>query len=210
MSAVDFAYAQARMQARHGARPDEASWRRLHASTSLGHFLDVARTTGLAPWVAHLDASQSAHQIERSLRAELESHVAEVASWLPEGWRAALRWTRELGRPGRLDVSGEPWGRRWRDLWPHLRGAERDGLDVFARMVAAHVETMARADVDSDGWLLRAALRASTERLFRKHPAEPVTPFCHLALTALDLERLRGALIRRACLADVSSEVAWV
>ena len=49
-----------------------------------------------------------------------------------------------------------------------------------------------------DGWALRRQLDEQLVRLWRRHPAEPVGGFIHLALTALEGERLRGELARRA------------
>ena len=44
----------------------------------------------------------------------------------------------------------------------------------------------------------RRDLAQTVTRLFRRHGGTPVAVFCHLALVALDLERLRGDLVRRA------------
>ena len=38
------AYAQARMQSRHGARPDPRSWAQLHAAVTLASLLELAST----------------------------------------------------------------------------------------------------------------------------------------------------------------------
>jgi hypothetical protein len=44
------------------------------------------------------------------------------------------------------------------------------------------------------------------QRLFRRHPVEPVALFSYLALLGLDLERLRGGLVERAVFAPVEVE----
>ncbi|MEA2078575.1 MAG: hypothetical protein U9P00_01725, partial [Pseudomonadota bacterium] len=61
---VRFAYAQARLQARHGQRADEKVWRHLHSTGDLSNYLQMARQTVLRPWVIGIDGSQSSHDIE--------------------------------------------------------------------------------------------------------------------------------------------------
>jgi hypothetical protein len=65
-----FAYVQARLQARHGQRPSEDRWRLLESSPDLASYLQGARSTSLRPWVVHLPAESSTHQVERSLRID--------------------------------------------------------------------------------------------------------------------------------------------
>ena len=55
-----FNYVQARLQARHGARPDEERWRLLESTTDMGGYLQQARNTGLAPWVQVLTPQMDA------------------------------------------------------------------------------------------------------------------------------------------------------
>ncbi len=87
-----FAYVQARLQARYGQQPDRGAWRRLQAITSLSHFLQVARTTPLRPWLLNIPAHGDSHAVEKSLRRQLFDHLDEVMRWLPQPWRPALRW----------------------------------------------------------------------------------------------------------------------
>jgi hypothetical protein len=223
VTASEFAYAQARIQARHAARAEEAEWARLHGSSTLGDFLVLARATGLRRWVAHLAPSHGAREIERSLRADFNAHVAEVASWLPERWRDATRFVarlpllpeRELSSLGSAphaerdgDRLLDDWSSRWQSLWPHVSSSERRSLQALSDAVGRHRKEMASGD--GDGWLLRAELESRLLRLFRSQRERPVSVFCHLALTALELERLRGALLRRALFQAVRSDAAWV
>jgi hypothetical protein len=91
-----FAYAQARLQARHGARPDEQLWRRLASLADLGGFLDTARRTVLRPWVEGMQVAQSHHTMELLLRQRFRDYADEVAQWLPARWGATLHWIRRL------------------------------------------------------------------------------------------------------------------
>lgn len=202
MSISGFEYAQARLQARHGSRPDAAAWRRLHASTSLEHFLEACARTGLEAWVADLHAGQQAHQIERALGAAFDRYVDEVASWLPRRWQPTLR----RQPSGRRDVNLEAW----RALWPRTSRAERAQLEAFVTLLDAHRKRMRDAGREDDGWRLCDRLQSELTRLFRRAPRQPVTPLAHLALIALDVRRLRGAALRRALFPDVASEASWV
>lgn len=202
MSIAGFEYAQARLQARHGDRPDRAAWRRLHASASVEHFLDACARTGLARWVVDVHADQDARQIERALAAAFDRYVGEVASWLPPRWQPAVR--------------GQPSGRReadvdeWRALWPRTSRAERAQLEAFVALLDAHRERMQSADAGDEGWRLRDRLEGELTHLFRREPRQPVTPLSHLALVALDLEKLRGAVLCRVLFPDLVSEASWV
>ena len=86
-----FAYAQARLQARHGQRADELVWRRLHSTGDLADYLQMARKTVLRPWVIGIDSSQSSHDIEFSLRRQFCRYVEDVCHWLPADWRRAFQ-----------------------------------------------------------------------------------------------------------------------
>jgi len=91
-----FAYVQARLQARHGMRPDERVWRRLESVGDPGAYLQVARNTTLRPWVAGLHAAHGAHDIELALRQQYRRTIDEVAHWMPVEWRSPVIWVRRL------------------------------------------------------------------------------------------------------------------
>jgi len=91
-----FAYAQARLQARHGMRPDERVWRRLESVGDIGAYLQVARNTALRPWVAGLHAGHGAHDIELALRQQYRRTIDEVAHWMPAEWRDPVNWVSRL------------------------------------------------------------------------------------------------------------------
>ena len=91
-----FAYVQARLQSRHGMRPDEQVWRRLASVGEFSNYLQVARNTPLRPWVAGLHPGHGAHDIELTLRLQYRRTIDEVARWMPEGWRGPVRWVRHL------------------------------------------------------------------------------------------------------------------
>jgi len=96
MSRIDpaFAYSQARLQARYGARPRAADWSHIAATADLGAMLQVLRTSPLAGWTARLGSRPGIHDIERQARDEWLRRVDEVAQWQPEAWRDGIAWLR--------------------------------------------------------------------------------------------------------------------
>ena len=89
------------------------------------------------------------------------------------------------------------WTDRWRATWP--RG-NRDlaHLDELIDVVL-HVPVAAESErhgVASEPYAARAEKQMI--RMLRYSPGNPVTVFCHLGLTAIDLLRLRYGLVPRA------------
>ena len=82
----------------------------------------------------------------------------------------------------------------WRGTRPITAAAL---LPELVRLLAAHAAAF-REPLQSDGWALRRALHARLSQLFRRATLEPAAAFIFLALSALDCERLRGELLRRA------------
>jgi hypothetical protein len=95
-SGARLAYAQARLQARHGMRPTEQLWRRLASTGDLAGFLQQAQQTTLRPWVLGMQATQTSHTLELSLRQHFRRYIDEVSCWLPENWGAVVRSTKRL------------------------------------------------------------------------------------------------------------------
>jgi hypothetical protein len=89
----DFAYVQARIQARHGTRLTENDWRRLEATHDAAQYLHVLRDTGRARWIERIAPDMSSHALEARLRSEWRAYANEVARLLPEAWRPAFAWT---------------------------------------------------------------------------------------------------------------------
>jgi hypothetical protein len=240
-----WSYVQARLQARHGERLQEADWRALEAARSIDQFIERARASSLRRLSDRLNARLSSHAIERVLRGAWRAYVAEVASWVPEAWRAAVLWAAYLpdlpvidalikgDAPGwvRQDpafaefIDGDArrraaglarspfapllasdageatlaacWTAHWRALWPKLSANESRPLLDLAATIKAHVERLDRAAPQETSARYRRDLAIGLTRMFRKHGGTPVAVFAHLALVALDLERLRGGLVRR-------------
>ena len=90
------------------------------------------------------------------------------------------------------------WYAHWRSLWPQHRTADHESaLLELAETVNAQAERLDRAGTQEISSPYRRDLARSVTRIFRRHSGSPAAVFCHLTLVALDLERLRGDLIRR-------------
>ncbi|MEK8089105.1 hypothetical protein [Thermithiobacillus plumbiphilus] len=89
------------------------------------------------------------------------------------------------------------WRQHWRRLWPPAPKALGARLDALADAIENHLAAMADK-ADADGWHLRETMEAQLSLAFHHHIQQPMAVFLHLALVALDLERLRAALVERA------------
>ncbi|MDH3532754.1 MAG: hypothetical protein OEO82_07475 [Gammaproteobacteria bacterium] len=251
---IEFAYAQARAQARQGDRLTPADWRLLESSRGFSQYLHAARGTGLAPRVRHFSALTSPHAVERSLRRDWRNEVESAAHWVPRVWRSAvaataawpdlpgllylahdgrlLPWMREdpvLAEyaladrdareralhdftAGELNVTGtdgEPlrsWLLRWQSLWP-AAATFRPALLELTDLVQRYVDSMQHVRAQAATLLqLHEDFERRIARHMRTRLQQPVTVFCHLLLTALELRRLQSGLVRRALFNDVVAE----
>lgn len=89
-------YAQARMSARLGGRPDERLWHQARSARSVAALLDMARSSRAASYVTGIEAGADGDEIELAMRQQLRSRIAEAAGWAPLAWRASLVWTQHL------------------------------------------------------------------------------------------------------------------
>jgi hypothetical protein len=96
MARIDtrYAYSQARLQARYGARPSSADWSLVAATGDLGALLLVLRGSSLGHWTVSLGDRPRVHEIERRLREQWLCDVDEVAGWQPGPWRDGVHWLR--------------------------------------------------------------------------------------------------------------------
>ena len=254
---IDFAYAQARAQARLGERLSASGWRALESTLGLPHYLASVRNTALAPLVQHFSPAVSTHTIERTLRDEWRAEVEAVSRWVPEPWSAAVAWTAWLPyldalawllreKPvlswmqadailsdvalhdtaaRRLAMADAPfgtlanddnpgdlrarWFRRWTALCPRVTADEEAGLRLLVAGVQRYLAAGKRRGMDRNKRRdVRTRLDALATGLLHRRAEEPVAVFCYLSLVALDLQRLREGLLRRALFLDESAERA--
>jgi hypothetical protein len=96
MNQARFAYAQTRLQARHGQRPGEAVWQRLASAGDFANYLAAARRTPLLPWIDGIQTAETSHALESRLRQQFRRYIDDVAHWLPIEWRASVQWIGQL------------------------------------------------------------------------------------------------------------------
>lgn len=89
------------------------------------------------------------------------------------------------------------WWAEWQRRLPRPPGGADDALCQVVATLQAHGAAFSKAP-PGPGGLLRRALQARLSLLLRRATLEPALAFIHLALCALDLERLRGELLARA------------
>lgn len=123
-------------------------------------------------------------------RAVCQRPVAERAHACTEGPLAPLALA------GNTPV-GSAWWAEWHRRLPRPPGGPDDVLRQLVATLQAHGASFAAAP-PGPGGLLRRALQARLSLLLRRATLEPALAFIHLALCALDLERLRGELLARA------------
>jgi hypothetical protein len=127
---------------------------------------------------------------------------AALAAFLELAQDATIRSPLDVLLPGpkREPTLAGRWYAHWRSLWP--QGArECRALTALADTVKAHVARLDLAGPQDTSTAYRCALAQAVSRMFRRHCTSPIAVFCHLALVALDLERLCGGLVRRALFA---------
>lgn len=244
-----YAYVQARLQARHGQRPDSTLWRRLQSAGDLAGYIHIARKTKLRPWVLSLHATQGSHAIELSLRKQFRTYVDDISHWLPGPWGRTVRWVKRLPDLPALQLlltsesvpvwilndpdlrrfgsenpalrkqamqnsdcacllrawnQGNPldegWFEHWQSRWPDNR-RHKAGLESLTRLMQQHTHEL-RSQSGRSSAPRRETLARQLVVAFRRYSFQPAAVYAHLALTALDLERLRGDLARRALFAE--------
>ncbi len=220
-----FNYVQARIQARHGARPDDADWSRLESCESPHAYLEAARSGVFTDWAEGLSSDQGLHELEAALRACWRQYLARVAAWCPDSWQPAIDWCGELtGLPlaahlarggaaaawmddaaadAQTPAGIDEWRTAWHERMPSADRRSLAGIAAVETAVGDWIE--ANRDAGQDSPRHAAGLRGRLERrattIFRRHALEPGAVFAHLVLTGLDLQRFRGGLLRRQAFA---------
>jgi hypothetical protein len=96
------------------------------------------------------------------------------------------------------------WLAHWRSLWPG--GPEQQWPGKLADIAKSQSERLARAGARETSEPYRRELAHTLARQFRRQAGTPIAMFCYLGLFALDLERLRGDLVRRRLFAAATLE----
>jgi hypothetical protein len=209
----DFAYAQARMQARLGERLTPPGWRAVEGARSLAHYLEQARATALRRYLQRVHDAMTVHEIEQAMRAEAAVACGEVARWCPSSWRDAIGLLPALLElPLRSDGPSDDltagaataWYAGWIAAMPG--GRIPDKVAAFVGEVQA---TLAPPGGEGTATFPpRQALDRLLLRWFRAATATPVAVLAYLGFVFIDVERLRGGLVRRRLFASDEREEA--
>jgi len=218
-------YAQTRMQARHGSRPDASQWRQLSEQREFAAYLSTAHALPCGSWLAGIDEAAGPHQLEHALRRHWRDTVDELTGWMPEAWHPALRWTAPLidwplfcllltgdtpphwlnkkisdaafVPPAEASQGLAGWTAEWVHRWPDAAEEERQSLHKLQQRVQKHLAEFAKLDPAS-AWESRRQFEQQLSYAFRRTAMRPTAAFIYLLLHALDLERLRADLLARA------------
>ena len=135
----------------------------------------------------------------------------------PPPWAARDSWLAPmLDHTGRFDMAlassaqiaplladgdaGDAWLEQWRQRWPRCRRSDLRALAYISGLCAEHLQRFRQCPPEQT-WSLRQALRERLRLQFHLYLLQPAAVFILLALVALDLERLRRALLDRALFA---------
>jgi hypothetical protein len=193
-------YAQARIQARFGARPQAASWRGLDGASDLEAYLEAARGTSLRAWLPDMTPDADLHQIDLALRERLRAHIEEVARWLPPQWRPAVLWLSRLPDLPAMQhlLSGEP-ALAWMRRRPALQELAAGGSHAEAPEFLKRYRKRARRGGAGEAGEARAAFLAEWEGLWPRSDQESLRGMRRLVSTILNhLERFRRVSARDA------------
>jgi len=100
-------------------------------------------------------------------------------------------------KPERSDDLLALWVLLWRARWPSLARADRARLDALIDRLHQHVGAFTASAPDKT-WNLRRALRDRLRLDLHRQLMQPTVIFLYLAMVAVDLERLRRALVDRS------------
>lgn len=99
------------------------------------------------------------------------------------------------------------WLQHWRTLWPDKKGRQQQALLALIRLVDHHREVFGQLPVDRT-WRQRENLAFKLSMMFRRQACNPVNVFVHLMLTALDVERIRAAVMQRCLFTEYQEATA--
>ena len=153
--------------------------------------------TAWLPWLPLIESLSRGETPPAVLAQENPSALSRAPpETLVHGLTDDAGW-RELVGPMEAAGVGERWRSGWRARWPGIGSDARARLEALARLIEQHLATF-RASRPESAWETRRLLRAALRLSFHRNPLQPAAVFVYLGILWLDLERLRGELVRRA------------
>ncbi len=148
---------------------------------------------GLPPdWLRHDPLFGPAHRDDGSIHWE----VLQTIGYMP----LLTAW--QQGIP-----LAQAWTEHWHTLWPDTPAPVRAALAALVAVLADYMQALVIDDV-AHGVTARDVLALRLTRLFRRYTNQPAAGCSHLALVALDVQRLRGAVLRRKLLPMLTEHVS--
>lgn len=98
----------------------------------------------------------------------------------------------------------DAWLKRWKSLWPETGEEARESVARLELCVERNLRALPRSPLD-EGAVPMSILEQQLRRLFRSSSLLPAAAFAYLAIAALDLQRLRRALLLRALFPERAS-----
>jgi len=89
----------------------------------------------------------------------------------------------------------------WKTLLPDKKIRRQQPLNALTTLVNRHRDVFSQLPVDRT-WRQRENLAFKLTMMFRRQAYQPVNVFVHLLLIALDVERIRAAVMQRCLFAD--------
>lgn len=99
------------------------------------------------------------------------------------------------------------WLQHWKTLLPDKKGRRQESLNALTMLVNRHRDVFYQLPTDRT-WRQRQNLAFKLTMMFRRQAYQPVNVFVHLLLIALDVERIRGAVMQRCLFADYQEAIA--
>jgi hypothetical protein len=125
--------------------------------------------------------------------------LAELCHGDPQAVRAAVAagpWGALAAAWPTPDALPAAWRAEWQRRIPQRRDGDPRLLASLARTLTTHFAENPERSIRED-WASRRALEARVAAHFRRATLDPTAAFAFIAIAALDLERLRGELLRR-------------
>ena len=93
------------------------------------------------------------------------------------------------------------WLNEWQKLWPSDHSSNTSAIKQLVGTLHKHVRRFQELNAEQ-AWEARKQLTFELTYEFRRHAYRPMATYVHLLLVALDLERLRGALVYRCLFSE--------
>lgn len=188
------------------------------ASNAGGHEVERALRSALTSYLREVAGWQpppwrpALRWLEPLLTLPALAHLAaghRSRDWMTRlpGLERAIQHSREAGLRLPADSELAPlasdddpfaaWRREWRRRLPTRPRAFQPPLAELEAAVTAYRRAVASGEAEPD-----PRLAGTLVRLLRRHPQQPVASYAHLGLVALDLQRLRRALLLRRLLPE--------